>query len=55
MTGTRKGGTIRRSAFGPGQVIYNPLNRVHVAKNGSMTEPVKVVCSSSFLRKANLP
>ncbi len=29
--------------FGPGQVIYNPLNRVHVAKNASMTEPVKVV------------
>ena len=29
--------------FGPGQVIYNPLNRVHVAKNGSTTEPVKLV------------
>ncbi len=29
--------------FGPGQVIHNPLNRVHVAKNPSMTKPVKVV------------
>ena len=29
--------------FGPGQVIHNLLNRVHVAKNGSMTEPVKLV------------
>ena len=26
--------------YGPGQVIYNPLNRVHVAKNGSTTEPL---------------
>jgi quercetin dioxygenase-like cupin family protein len=29
--------------FGPGQVIYNPLNRVHVAKNASTTESVKMV------------
>ena len=29
--------------YGPGQVIYNPLNRVHVAKNASMTEPVKMM------------
>ncbi len=29
--------------YGPGQVIYNPLNRVHVAKNASTTEPMKMV------------
>ena len=29
--------------FGPGQVIHNQLNSVHMAKNASMTEPVKVV------------
>ena len=29
--------------YGPGQVIYNPLNRVHAAKNASTTEPVKMM------------
>jgi len=29
--------------FGPGQVLHNLPTRVHVAKNGSMTEPLKVV------------
>ena len=29
--------------YGPGQVIYNSLNRVHAAKNASTTEPMKMV------------
>ncbi len=29
--------------YGPGQVIHNTLNRVHVAKNPSTNEPLKMV------------
>ncbi len=29
--------------YGSGQVIYNPLNRVHAAKNASATEPIKMM------------
>ena len=29
--------------FGPGQIFHNLPKRVHMAKNGSMTEPTKVL------------